>query len=37
MNLEGILGLLNDKDLGKLSSQLGVNENDVKFVDILGK
>ena len=31
MNLEGILGLLNDKDLGKLSSQLGVNENDVKL------
>ena len=31
MNLEGILGLLNDKDLGKLSSQLGVNENVVKL------
>ena len=30
MNLEGILGLLNDKDLGKLTSQLGGNENDVK-------
>ena len=30
MNLEGILGLLNDKDLGKLSSQLGGNENDIK-------
>ena len=30
MNLEGILGLLNDKDLGKLASQLGGNENDIK-------
>ena len=31
MNLESVLGLLNDKDLGKLASQLGVNENDVKL------
>lgn len=30
MNLESVLGLLNDKDLGKLSSQLGGNENDIK-------
>lgn len=30
MNLESVLGLLNDKDLGKLASQLGGNENDIK-------